>query len=89
MAETYKAARDRLLVDLALQGWKVTAGLKVPHATAPDGGFRFWFKPQAVWFSSGNSHTLGGARSIHEDIRGMSLEKLISVGVWYAAHPIT
>lgn len=88
MAETYKAARNRLLVDLVMKGWKAVPGLKVPHATSPDGGFRFWFKPQAVWFSAGNHHTLGDARSIHEDIRGLSVDQLLATGTYYLSHPI-
>lgn len=75
---TYKAARESLLKAFAAHGWTVRPGLKVPHATSPDGTLRYWLKPQAVWVSRGTSHALAGARSTFEDMRQpAAFEKLL------------
>ena len=49
--ETYKAAKARLLVELAALGWKIVEGLKVPHATSPDERLRLWFYPHALHYT--------------------------------------
>lgn len=74
---TYAEAKRAILDVLRNRGWKVSDNLKVPHATRQDGEVRFWFKPQAVWFSLDNAHTLGNARSTHSDIRTMTAEEWV------------
>jgi hypothetical protein len=64
--KTYKQAQDGILQALHQAGWRVVAHLKIPHATSPDGTFRFWFKPQAIYFSTNKSRgswNFGDARS--------------------------
>ena len=68
-AETYVAARARLLRDLAALGWIVRPALKVPWAESPDGDAKLWFKPQATYLGA---HTLG------IDIRGMPVQLLLA-----------
>ena len=63
--KTYAKAQDEILDALKKKGWTVVAHLKVPHATAPDGEFRFWFKPQAIYASTGITvKNFGDARSV-------------------------
>lgn len=63
--KTYAKAQDEILAELAKTGWKVVPHLKIPHATNPDGTFRFWFKPQAIYYSTGREvKNFGEARSI-------------------------
>ncbi len=66
--KTYKQAQDEILNALHHAGWAVVAGLKIPHATSSDGTFRFWFKPQAIYYSENytgrGGWSLGGARSM-------------------------
>lgn len=87
---TYAQARLRLFAYLRAEGWDVreydAAGraLKVPHATADR--LRLWFKPQAVWFSVGNAHTLSGARSLHCDIRRESPAAVVATAERMAAY---
>lgn len=71
---TFQAAKTAVLDYLQKQGWKVNPHLKVPHATSPDGELRLWFKAQAIYYSWGDKHTLGDARSLHTDIRDMTPE---------------
>jgi hypothetical protein len=87
-AETFLTARARILDELRGLGWNVVAfnaregkPMKVPHATSPDGGLRLWFKPQAVWFTKGNRHELGEARTISYDldIRNMPAARLVEI----------
>lgn len=73
---TFKAARAAALDYLDSEGWAVKRGLKVPHATAPGGDVRLWFKPQAVYLSHGERHRFGDARSLHVDIRRMTPAEL-------------
>lgn len=75
VATTFQAARAAILDDLQRRGWKVVAGLKIPHATSPHGQLRLWFKAQAVYFtedlsarSDRNGHTFGNARTISYDL---------------------
>lgn len=65
--ETYQSARIRLLAALAANGFTIRPGLKVPWAEPPDGSYRLWFRPQAVYL---NEH------SLWIDIRGMTLDEL-------------
>lgn len=62
-AKTYAKAKDDIMAYLDKKGWKVQKGLKVPHATSPDGDLRLWFKGQSIHTSEGNNHSLGSARS--------------------------
>lgn len=82
--KTYKQAQAEIVASLVLAGWKVNTGLKVPHATSPDGRSRLWFKAQAIYLSQGSSHTLGDARSIHAgDIRSQSLASTMGlIAAW-------
>lgn len=75
---TFQAAKAAILAYLQQQGWKVNPHLKVPHATSPDGELRLWFKAQAVYYSWGDKHTLGDARSLHSDIRDMTPEAFVA-----------
>lgn len=59
--KTYTEAQRDILQNLAANGWQVSPGLKIPHATSPNGQLRLWFKPQAVWFTK----TKPGERSQH------------------------
>jgi len=49
--KTYRQAQDDIMDYLESQGWALRDGLKVPHATAPDGRCRVYFKAQAVYFA--------------------------------------
>lgn len=77
---TYQAAREALLGSFLAAGWDLSSPhLKVPHATSEDGQIRFWLKPQAVWVSRGDRHTIGGARSTGIDMRQpRAFEKLLA-----------
>lgn len=66
---TFEAARRALFDALRAQGWSVVSGLKVPHATSPDGTRRLWFKTQAVYRTEGPPHSFHDALSTHTDIR--------------------
>jgi len=79
-ARTFDDARKDIFDLLKREGWKVVEGLKIPHATSPNGELRLWFKKQAVYFTEGNSHTFGGARTITYglDIRKMTAEQFLS-----------
>lgn len=89
---TFKAAQAAILAELAALGWAVKADLKIPHATSPSGRTRFWFKPQAVWFTrtadAGNPchvHYFGNARSLHAaDIRTVSAAAFLADATRYA-----
>jgi len=82
---TFEQARQEALTALKGEGWKVTQGLKIPHATSPDGKLRLWFKAQAVWYTfdpdpgHGRSHDFKGARSTWmDDIRKMDGQKFLA-----------
>ena len=77
--ETYKRATDRLLGELQANRWDCRPGLKIPHATSPDGFVRFWFRPQAIYLTTGRTHQFADARSLHLDMRGMSAAKLLDL----------
>lgn len=69
---TFKAIQTAILANLRTAGWNVQASLKVPHATSRSGRLRLWFKPQAVWYSTGHAHgsySLAHAASLHTDLR--------------------
>ena len=83
-APTFQAARDAVLDYLKGEGWKVVGGLKIPHATSPDGEVRLWFKAQAVYYSKGSPHEFRMARSVHSDIRTMTPEKFVKDAMDYA-----
>lgn len=72
---TFKAAQTMHLTALAALGWTVAANLKVPHATRAD-GLRLWFKPQAIYVSTGRD--LGAARSLHCDPRTVTTSALVT-----------
>lgn len=74
---TFKQKREELLRGLEECGFQVKASLKVPHATSPDGQLRYWFKPQAIYYSIGEPHDFGRARSWTDDMRETSVGELI------------
>lgn len=81
---TFADARAALLSYLRSRGWDVkTSGpsgpLKTPHATSPSGGFRLWFRPQAIYYSSGNHHDANHSRSLWVDIRSTSPEEIVRI----------
>ena len=83
---TFKQATADHLAALGKLGWAVKAGLKIPHATSPDGKVRLWFKPQAVWASPGERGSdMGAARSCHVDMRTATTAELIADGEYFAA----
>ncbi len=63
-----------------MKGWAVKAHLKTPHATNPEGTFRFWFKPQAIYYSKGgNVNDFGDARSMFAaDYRTVETEAFVN-----------
>lgn len=61
--ETFVAARTRILSALTEHGWTVRSNLKTPWAEPHGGGYRLWFKAQAVYLDQ---------HSLWIDIRGMS-----------------
>lgn len=71
--KTYAQAQRDILDNLTANGWAVSAGLKIPHATSPNGRLRLWFKPQAVWFTKlkageRDRHNFKDARTISYDL---------------------
>jgi hypothetical protein len=76
-ARTFQEAKRDVIALLKSRGWSVRDGLKVPHATSPDGAVRLWFKTQAVHHSHGNA-SLGDARSVGYDIRFMPPEEFVT-----------
>ena len=79
-ARTYAVARAEILRALQQDGWDVRANLKMPHATHPRGGFRLWFKTQAIYEShGGETSTFAGAHSLWiGDIRTMPVEDVLA-----------
>jgi hypothetical protein len=77
--QTYPKARAELLDYLESKGWKVSRNLKVQQATSPNGKLKFWFKAQAVWYTYGNSHKAGNARTVSYDldIRRLTPEQFV------------
>lgn len=72
--KTFQEARAEIIEHLKKEHWTVKEGLKIPHATSPNGEIRVWFKPQAVYVSYANrvtDHQLNYARSLWFDIRTM------------------
>lgn len=69
-AETFAAARARLLDELGRMGWATRPGLKVPWAEPPGGGFKLWFRPQAIYFDEHSLHI--------DDTRGMPVQTLLA-----------
>ena len=55
------------------QGWDVHRIAKVQYATPPEGDIRFYFKPQAVWYTKAAKH--GGALRL-KDARSWHLPDL-------------
>jgi hypothetical protein len=79
-ARTYAVARAEILRALQQEGWDVRANLKMPHATHPRGGFRLWFKTQAIYESHGSeTSSFAGAHSLWiGDIRTMPVEDVLA-----------
>ena len=67
---TYPQARQALFAYLVSLGWTVKASLKVPHASPPDGSYKLWFKPQAVYLRE---------HSTFLDIRQISPEAFVRI----------
>mgnify|MGYP001567904655 CR=1 FL=1 len=79
---THSDARAEILAGLAARKWSVKPALKVPHATSPDEEVRLWFKPQAVYFTTGRGqHDFDRARTISYDLdlRTMTVEEVVEV----------
>lgn len=73
--KTHAQGQKDALDALEKRGWKVARGLKIPHATHPEGDVRLWFKPQAVHFTHAKAeypyhagHSAGNMRQLHPDI---------------------
>lgn len=69
--ETYKAARERLLSELASMGFHTKPALKVPQAVAryQSESFTLYFHAQAVYLD---------AHSLFIDIRGMGVDMFLA-----------
>jgi hypothetical protein len=79
---TFKQARAAILDHLRKEGWSLSSlTLKIPHATAPSGLLRLWFKAQAVYFTKGNVHKFNAARTVMYDldIRQMDGPKFLAM----------
>lgn len=81
---TFAEARARLLDHLKAVGWNVktwgpSGPLKTPHATSPEGTFRLWFRPQAVYYTSGTDHDANASRSLWVDIRDVSPADVVRI----------
>lgn len=89
---TFIEARKAIQEHLREKGWTLSGDLKIPHATSRDGRVRFWFKPQAVWFTVNGPYAVGGhnfgnARSTHGDIRTVPAEQWVRDTLrWLAQH---
>lgn len=87
---TFEASRQAILAHLKEKGWSLSGTgrdgrpLKVQHATSPDGQVRLWFKAQAVYYTFGNQHSFGSARSVHSDIRTMTPEAFVADAMSFA-----
>jgi len=77
--KTYKQAQDEILYALRQNGWEVSDHLKIPHATNHSKTFRYWFKPQAIYYSTGsNLKNFGEARSLWaKDYRRENIENFV------------
>jgi hypothetical protein len=83
--KTFKQATADHLAALRAMGWTVKDGLKIPHATSPDGLARLWFKPQAVWASPGERGSdMSAARSCHQDMRRATTDQLVADAYYFA-----
>lgn len=81
-SRTFDQARREILAALRAAGWAVKDGLKVQHATSPDGELRLWFKAQAVHSTEGSYHEFGNARNFGGytfDIREYSGPEFLAV----------
>lgn len=88
---THQEAQANHLKNLATAGWNVKTGLKIPHATSPDGKQRLWFKPQAIHHTEIGSaekkfserdetktkHDFGQAHTLNIDPRAVSTDQVI------------
>ena len=46
----YGAAHRALMSELSREGWRLSSpSLRVPHATAPSGNVRLWFKSRSIY----------------------------------------
>jgi hypothetical protein len=82
---TFAKARTAIWKTLEGAGWKMSdPALKVPHATAPSGSFRLWFKPQAVYYSEGRPpFAQNDARSLWLDIRELDGPRFLALVTRY------
>ena len=71
--ETYKAARSRLLKELAERGWEVKPNLVRPQAISPDKSVQLFFRAQSVYLDNKKK----GQLSMWVDIRNLPVEELI------------
>ena len=80
-SESYPAAKKRLMDALEESGWRVKRNQKVPRAD--ELGFTtlsLWFKPQSVYAAlsvGGRPPSMGSARSLNVDIRGLSYDDFL------------
>lgn len=72
----FKKVHEAIRQAFLRRGWTASPSLKVPYVTSPSGEMRLWFKPQAIYFSTGNRHNLNGAHTTtYEDLRTMSVNE--------------
>jgi len=83
---TFAQKKAELLQGLSSQGFQVVTAdyrtgklLKVPYATGLSGRFRYWFKPQAIYYTiaPAGKHQLKNARSWTEDMRKSTADGLV------------
>jgi hypothetical protein len=81
-ARTYAEAQRDFLSYLRQQGWAVSPPLKEPHATSPDGGYRIWFRPQAVYYAPREAGKYDRSRAhslwFRRDLRQMDGPEFVS-----------
>lgn len=78
--KTFTAVRSSLLDRLKEEKWNVRVGIATPWAESPDGTFRLWFKPQAVYYSHGDGvKNIGTAHSMHIDIRDTTPDVFMAI----------
>jgi hypothetical protein len=89
--KTFKQAQDAIFASLKAKGWRVTDHLKIPYAVSPHGDFRFWFKPQAIYYSAGPKvNNFGEARSMwSSDYRNIDTEEFVNDHLMHFAKKYT
>ena len=83
MKPKFSDHRKNLLDGLRAKGWTVADGLKVPHATSPNGEARVWFKTQSVHLNDTGTdpRSFANTHSLTSDIREIPDADCLELGV--------